>query len=57
MPTVKSGINKVGNNYYQSITTDQPDGSVGTTSIVLMLKEIMVFQFMMLINLQDQLLL
>lgn len=31
MPTVKSGINKVGNNYYQSITQDNPDGSVGTT--------------------------
>lgn len=31
MATVKSGINKVGNNYYQSITQDNPDGSVGTT--------------------------
>ena len=31
MASVKSGINKVGNNYYQSITADQPDGSVGTT--------------------------
>ena len=31
MATVKSGINKVGNNYYQSITMDTPDGSVGTT--------------------------
>lgn len=31
MATVKSGINKVGNNYYQSITMDNADGSVGTT--------------------------
>lgn len=31
MATAKSGINKVGNNYYQSITQDKPDGSVGTT--------------------------
>lgn len=31
MAAVKSGINKVGNNYYQSITTDTADGSVGTT--------------------------
>lgn len=30
MATVKSGINKVGNNYYQSITIDTPDGGVGT---------------------------
>ena len=31
MATVKSGINKVGNNYYQSITSENQDGSVGTT--------------------------
>jgi hypothetical protein len=31
MATVKSGINKVGNNYYQSITQENSDGSVGTT--------------------------
>lgn len=31
MATAKSGISKVGNNYYQSITQDNPDGSVGTT--------------------------
>jgi hypothetical protein len=31
MATVKSGISKVGNNYYQSVTSDNPDGSVGTT--------------------------
>lgn len=31
MAAVKSGINKVGNNYYQSITTDTADGGVGTT--------------------------
>lgn len=31
MATVKSGINKVGNNYYQSIIEDNVDGSVGTT--------------------------
>lgn len=31
MASVKSGINKVGNSYYQTITTDEPDGSVGTT--------------------------
>ena len=31
MATVKSGISKVGNNYYQSVTKDNPDGSVGTT--------------------------
>ena len=31
MATVKSGISKVGNNYYQSLTQDNPDGSVGTT--------------------------
>jgi hypothetical protein len=31
MATVKSGINKVGNNYYQSITKEESDGSVGTT--------------------------
>ena len=31
MATAKSGISKVGNNYYQSITRDNPDGSVGTT--------------------------
>jgi hypothetical protein len=31
MATVKSGINKVGNNYYQSIIKDNVDGSVGTT--------------------------
>ena len=29
--TVKSGINKVGNSHYQSITTSNPDGSVETT--------------------------
>jgi hypothetical protein len=29
--TVKSGINKVGDSHYQSITTSNPDGSVGTT--------------------------
>jgi len=31
MATVKSGINKVGNNYYQSLTQEMPDGGVGTT--------------------------
>jgi hypothetical protein len=31
MATVKSGINKVGNNYYQSITMEFEDGGVGTT--------------------------
>lgn len=31
MATVRSGINKVGNNYYQSITQENSDGSVGTT--------------------------
>jgi hypothetical protein len=31
MATVKSGINKVGNSYYQSITQDDADGNVGTT--------------------------
>ena len=31
MDAVKSGINKVGNNYYQSITQQNSDGSVGTT--------------------------
>jgi hypothetical protein len=31
MAAVKSGINKVGNNYYQSITLENSDGSVGTT--------------------------
>jgi hypothetical protein len=31
MTTAKSGISKVGNNYYQSLTTSNADGSVGTT--------------------------
>lgn len=31
MDAIKSGINKVGNNYYQSITQQNSDGSVGTT--------------------------
>jgi hypothetical protein len=31
MATVKSGINKVGNNYYQSLTQEFSDGGVGTT--------------------------
>jgi hypothetical protein len=31
MTTAKSGISKVGNNYYQSLTTSNVDGSVGTT--------------------------
>jgi hypothetical protein len=31
MATVKSGINKVGDNYYQSITMEFADGGVGTT--------------------------